>query len=320
MSCRQGSCVMAIIGGVLWLGSAIAQESSRGPLFAPVTGGNGASSGSGIGSKGLGAVSESPRVPGGGSAVANPVPGTGGKVPADLLQSRPLGSGESVRMPADPLRGLILRPDQVRGNPPASVAPGERSGSATEWARPPSVGDNRSPSRASGAPADPLGGLLQDSDSLLKFSGPKGDPAGADVKAKLGEEAGSSRQSRSAMPSPGIVVPDLLTSSSGALPLPVSPLPTTQIPTTPPTNASNMGVAVPGSAGSDIKSSSTYRPPAPNFGSRSAEEIPAHQVSQKFSLVERLSQALDGAMQQPLTYVLLLGFIGYGVIAKLRQR
>lgn len=316
MARRVLCCLSAVVLGLVWLGPAIAQESSRGPLFSPGAGEKGAASGGVGGSFGSGSVGGVPRGPAGGPAVSGPMPGVGGAIPSDLLQSRPSASGESPKPVADPLRGLILKPEQLRGSPAAT---GERGGSGADWAHQADREGSRAPSRSSGAPADPMGGLLQDSDSLLKFSGSKGDGGGADVTARPGDDAAGARQNRGGTATQGIGLPDLLTAGSGTVSMPGMSLPTTSLPTAS-MNAPNLGIDPPASGGNDTKSNSTYRPASPNYGSRAVEDQPVRPVSQKFSLVERLWQSTEGALQQPLTYVLLLGLIGYVAVAKLRRR
>lgn len=318
ISRRRSGSILLVLGSVLCLNSANAQESQRGSLFQRPPGESGLSSGSGTSLRAPGSTNESAGPLGSGQGPLNSLPGLGGAVPSDLLQPRPQGTGEPRRDPLDPLRGPILRPDQMSGRPPAAALPEPRTGASGAGARQSGEGDHRSSSRASAAPTDPLGGLLSDSEKLLKFSAPNSDPLAPDARMKSGDDSNTFRQNRNPIPSPGLATPDLLSTNPGALALPMSPLPTTLMPNAT-TKASNLGLEISTSTGSEAKSGPASRPPPHNFGGGASDDQSSRRLKQQFTIVERVKQMLVSVLQQPLSYVVLLGMIGYVIVARLRR-
>lgn len=218
-------------------------------------------------------------------------------------------------VPADPLRGLIQSPERLmHPSVPATVS---RPPAETERPRQPTSGSNRTAPRSTNTPADPLQGLLVDSDQLLRFSGPKGDPAVTEATSKT-EGGALNRVHKSVESTPGIAVPNTSSGSASSYSLPLPALPVSPIAIS---DGSKLSLGSP-----DLTGGGPAEKPGANKGTGMqggnpgpAGEPTPRLVQARYSLLERLEQFVLGTMEQPLSYVLLLGGLGFFVVLRFRR-
>ena len=313
---RRSVSILIVLCSVLWLGAAAAQESSRGPLFPRSSGETGTNPGIGTTYRAPGTAGQPGALQGGVPGVSDPFSSLGGAALPAVPQARQPATTEPRSVPEDPLRGLILRSEPSGGRPRETSTPDGRTANTGERVRQPGATDNRTQAPATGAPTDPLGGLLSDSEKLLRFSGPKPDATAPDSKSKSAEELPTSRQSRNVIATPGIAVPEIAIGGSGMLTMPA--VPSTLVP-----NATNdatmLELGSPTVSGPETGTGTGQKPHSMNLSGGAAADPPARRLVQQFTLYERIQQLVLATLRQPLSYVLLLGAVGFFVAIKLRR-